>query len=674
MSRACPRFFVISTVLFLAACSSGSSSNGSGGAGARPSVCEPGEGPCTWSEVAPEVIEASFELGEEAYRRVVAEGYEAARQWLIEQPEVVYTASGSGALRFRIDGGLPVWVTGEPPLFLEDPAPASSAVAPKFVAGQDRTGDDKVNNRDWRQASVLSPIFTWSGEQAPELDFVFGLENVPGYAGQVEHIKDGDADLAAFSDWATKDLVYFVGHGNRVCDDKESQSSLLVCGTGLLTGEAIDPEGLRSLDSPGVTFTVMPNQNLLDVTVPGAYVFLEAPFFEWKYPSGLDDTLIVLMACRAGDGAPADDDYEPSDLVRTLNDAGAVVFSWTDVVWSDYIYETSQALLAELREGRSTEDTIAELERRGLDSFMRFYEPYDRTVTTELVAHGSQERPLRIREVVQLVDEDGKPLTDGTDVTQLLDAGGGASDTLSLSVRFDGLAPDQLGQASLRFELDGSSIGSPIVPSDAQAVPAAGPYTSRLAVRVNTGRELTPDRDYTLEAILDLPEGGESRFEVILGVRRCSWALTGPPEGPADGTFAAYNADEEATVFMFHPDPGGTEGPNVTLILDYIPVPGVNPLGEGSGNLSIFYPPSTAYVAGTEGNCLVNLDGGACEVPSPPAPTLTFDAFDSERAAGTIVGSMYRFTGPDSVDIVDVSIQFEARNQELFNFDVCGGG
>jgi hypothetical protein len=455
-----------------------------------------------------------------------AEGVEAAVAWLSSQAEVVDLQFGSGSVRFRIEGGRPEWITDEPALF---PAPEVLLPAQKSVAGEDLNSDGVRNNRDRRRALVLNAAYN-DFPEIPETGFLAGLFDVPGYERDIVQVVERDATVSAFGNWDEFDVVYIVAHGLRVCEDYLTQTTLPVCPTALLTGESSDFDSPAFPDVPGIEAV-----NYVGSAGNGTFsearvgIAVGADYFRHVYPNKLDHTVVVINACRAGDGDARDDVAVEPELLQALRGDDTVVFAWSDIAWLDDVRAMSDALIEVLAQGRTTIDAMAEMAVRGVTQFENDYFRENRTVHTDLIAWGALTDSIRIREVVEIVDHDGHPLTDGSGFDPWISTtpGDGQNDRIALFVRLYGLSEADLGSSRLQFKLDGASIGSPVTPTNAEPLPSRGPYAWSLRVpNIDTGRELARETRYELEAILELPEGGESRFATDVTILGCGFTVT----------------------------------------------------------------------------------------------------------------------------------------------------
>jgi hypothetical protein len=134
--------------------------------------CQRAGYPCTFSEMAPGIIEQSTALSDEVRNHMESGSLETALQWLRSQPDVVFAEGSETSILFRIKGGPQTWVLGQAIL---DGTPAPGKSAPRMkrsmgvseasnavdfidVVGEDTNSDGKRNNRDKKIALLLSPF------------------------------------------------------------------------------------------------------------------------------------------------------------------------------------------------------------------------------------------------------------------------------------------------------------------------------------------------------------------------------------------------------------------------------------------------------------------------------------------------------------------------------------
>lgn len=127
--------------------------------------CEREGYPCAWSDVAPEVAQRTDELARSSVARL-DDGASAGEiaVGLAALPEVASVATDGSVVRFRLEGGRPVWVAEASPEVLDLRSFATPAHAQQ--PGQSGSGpDDPIGKnppgkKPWKKALILAP-FQW---------------------------------------------------------------------------------------------------------------------------------------------------------------------------------------------------------------------------------------------------------------------------------------------------------------------------------------------------------------------------------------------------------------------------------------------------------------------------------------------------------------------------------
>ncbi len=127
--------------------------------------CETEGYPCTWAEVASEIVERTDDLAREGLGRM-ADGAAVPEVagWLASQGDVEAVMTDGRMVRFRLAGGRPVWVTEALPESFDTRGFASPAFAqpPGSGAGgpDDPIGKNPPGRIPWKKALILAP-FQW---------------------------------------------------------------------------------------------------------------------------------------------------------------------------------------------------------------------------------------------------------------------------------------------------------------------------------------------------------------------------------------------------------------------------------------------------------------------------------------------------------------------------------
>ena len=151
---------------------------------------------------------------------------------------------------------------------------------------------------------------------------------------------------------------------------------------------------------------------------------------------------------------------------------------------------------------------------------------------------GTRGSDMRIREVARLVHPAGdlfgdgigqewQParVGDGDDIESLIEGlpGDEEADFLRVMVEVDAIRPRQSDSTDVYLELDGKRIGDPMKLSQGEVRLVSNsdgmfdtPAYRVLFDRVPVGKDLEPFNEFELEAVVRLPEGGESRYSARL--------------------------------------------------------------------------------------------------------------------------------------------------------------
>ncbi len=434
-------------------------------------------------------------------------------------------------------------------------------------AGTDRTGSGDLSQRDPRQALVISAFYfeieyvaTAFGRDPDDFDGGATIAEIigttPGYFDPatnepyVTHVVNREPMehqnrdvLDAFYRLDEYDAMYISAHGTTECRDGECHSAIF---TGYqvedcaLYGEAIS-------DAHFMCGRIDYQAASGDTTGVRSYfsIAITSDFLLEHYPAGIRNAVVWFQTCEllySGE----DDTVTPErhHFYEFLKRGEySLFFAWDNVVLSERAVATATMFFREYTRMGVTSARAIDLLRlndrlsvtydsrlRGrsvtanLHRFGR-YVPTQRAADVEVRRQsGTAVSDLRIREVARILDADAEPLLDGASITPFLSSNGGdgGSDSLDLHVQVDGVLPDQASEFVIRFELDGRPIGQPVPLSDANPVPFDEPYSYLARVDgVAAGVEFTSNEPYALKLIVDLPEGGDSRYDVDVVAPLC---------------------------------------------------------------------------------------------------------------------------------------------------------
>lgn len=505
---------------------------------AGPLDCERLSYPCTWAEVAPAVFTRSVEIGDEALDRLGRDGLDAAHRWLSGVPGMAEVLAGTHVLYFRLEGGRPVWVRSILPAVESARAPAiSDAVPARYVVGEDRNSDEKVNQRDGRRVLILDPLTSGhplvpselnapvAGPQVAEL-----FRRSPAYRNGIDLRMNEAANVDAFARWDEYDVVHAAAESNLAhADEGPGRRFALTTGEWIPLDQAVrerDIWGRRGIE-------LMSCCAGLERPERGILLLVSLDFFRDVYPAGLDRTIVFLDNSRTL--------YLP--LARALVAAGSrssTLFAWQGD--------------RRAAEGAAARAAVYQLMMgEGLSALQTNLRLADRIQTTGntplasaaggILRHVLDRDNARAREIVTLLREDGAPLLEDTELEGLVDGalGDGKEDFLSVTARIEGMVDPEVGalvggvrvidlQARMNslsddalhtqiwLEFDGRPITDP---RGIFQEPRDGDVVTVRFDRVPLGQDLRRDRRYELEAVVELPrengEDGESRYSVMLG-------------------------------------------------------------------------------------------------------------------------------------------------------------
>jgi hypothetical protein len=519
--------------------------------------------PCSLADTPDELLEAAVALLDAALEQREQGSMDDVRAWLEAQPDVIEVIGDQHALRFRIEGCPPVWLldvseSAKAAAMTDRPAPAPAPAVRTFkflgdksVIGEDTNSDGLVDNHDQKRALVLAPYF-WQFQPHDESDLLQGqLQSLRGYAGNVVFKRNPTADaqnltLADYLYWNEFDLIHLSTHGQRIVHGNPPQTEIVIA-----TGVHWDFSNRRDVAYGGVLLL-------------GAYDFddqqsnrvielcLTHEFFLANYHGGLSDAMVVLSACETGDAGA-------NLLAESMAGDRFVMFGWTESVFSSSGFAASSLLMEQLGEGLTTSAALQAVDAAGLRTVMN-----PDGILTSFTRFAPGGGDLRLYELPQLLDLDGQVLQDGADLSHLVigAVADGASDRLLLISEVDGVREADRDQFTIRYRLAGNDLPGTY---DLATATQTGSFRYRVGHEVDLGFDLPAAATVPLEAVVDLPEGGQSRFRVDVaftvpgsaGQTECAPYQPTSPEGGLISYWSAPGTEESYSFTVPESDRGG---------------------------------------------------------------------------------------------------------------------
>jgi hypothetical protein len=338
------------------------------------------------------------------------------------------------------------------------------------------------------------------------------------------------------------------------------------------------------------------------------------------------------------------------------------MMGWTEIVYSSASASALAALVEAMARGVRAEEALEEVRAAGLD---RSVNRYGLTAVYKRFAPAGGDE--RLIEVPTILDDTGEALADGTNLSSSLDgkAGDGEPDVLTLTTKLAGVVEGTEGEYGVRYELGGQEIGTGYGLTTATRLDE---YTVTVEYEITLGRD-APTEETELEAIVDLPEGGESRYSANVNFKGdCGWTMSfsGPDHsGNYDGDLASVLRGPPTTIFLGDTGPTASP-PSVTIQFPKrLPtdVPTTLALGlSGSANPD---NQDGALEIGFEDALYRSGDGSPCCTPTDPqdtfpAPlTMTLEVNSSDRVEGTISGQVWAYAPGGTLPLRKASVQID---------------
>jgi hypothetical protein len=614
--------------------------------------------PCSLADVPQAVRDSSLAALQDAYDALAAGDLTDARALLESRPDVVEVILGDEAIRFRLEGGGPVWLIDVTDDLSPAPMVPTTGDGPASVVGEDTDNDGKVNNRDAKRAFVMSP-YKWQFGYWDQSTFLVSLlGSLPAYDGNVKYVANPDENdqnitLADWRSWDQYDAVFVNTHGGRISHGDHYH---VLLSSGVRADVSAKPPASTGLWYMAIRDTALKQSNAV------VEYGLASDFFRIAYSPGLDNAFVNFKSCKTG-GPGA------SEFAGALGSNDFVMMGWSETVSSSVSAKGLGALIESMALGVRVEEALDRLREEGLDRATNSHGKT--TVYTRLAPGGGDQRLI---EVPTILDDGGEALADGTDLSGSLDgvAGDGAPDVLTLSTRLAGVVEGTEQQYGVRFELDGDEVGTGYGLTLATRLDE---NTVEVEYDVELGRDAPVD-PAELEAIVQLPEGGESRYAARVNLGSdCGWTMifAGPDHGGSyEGGLSLVQRGPPTTIFLGD-NPAGPSFPSVTIFFpERLPteVPATLKIGlSGSANPQ---DQDGVMEIGFEDVVYNSGDGSPCCTPTDPQDTYTpaltmiLEENTPERVKGSISGQVWAFG-------IDGGVPLRKATVEI-NFDLSNGG
>lgn len=642
--------------------------------------CEREGYPCSYAEADPAAIELGVQVMDIA-DAVINDGGtipDAGARLELEE-DVVELVYDQLSLRFRVDGGPPMWLID--PVIMQ--SEATTAAANHVLArpiGQDDgpVGDQKEGEEPKHRSLVLAPfLWDFGTNEGPEVDRLIGTHDnyecdgcqrlVVSYRSKLDADKDGKPDdfssggvtLTDFQGWDRYDIIHVSTHGVQNCLNELDYTPQFStpdnsdCYTALFTGISVHQMVYETMSaSPafgagGVAWAKLAGGEECGGLEAGTSDYNEADCFEaglwWQvvttdffklgYPGGLDDKLIFLSACESMKGR---------DLAEALAGDNTTVLGWTESVDAG-IAEKVATKFYELYIGNGLEAEPAFEKAKmvvGEGGLLTRLRPkgggsYPNAVP-EIIRGGSPEP--RGREVIALRHVVfHQELEDGASLPVNGIAGDGKPDRLPVLVQVDGIEPGQdPASFTIHLKVNDTEASQTFVP-----VHQVGEYSYWGLPYIELPADVSQLQGVKIETWVDLPEGGRSR-NVIEGVDLAGCGWTGEMSGARNGPISGHEVMNMQEIADMDPQDladalGGAAG---------VPsIPGMGPLGGGDLAMTLGLVTEEGdhtFFVTERGQGAFNF--GVSEVYGSQGLNFTASNDENGRLTGTVSGTMVNAT------------------------------
>lgn len=483
--------------------------------------CEREEYPCSLSEADPQALSKIETIFIELWDIRDAGTMDDVRNYLAGHPDVIDAGGHGRFARFRIAGAPPAIFDDVTVVHPAVPALTATRAAtprqPREVVGKDSSGDGKIDNRDIKRAVVLAP-FEWEFAPFDESpDLAARLETLDAYTDNVVFKSNPSPESAniTLEDWlglGNFDVIVISTHGSRECEAD--------CSVWISSGVLWDTQNPPQFSTKGAYLeSNYDDENLESRTTTS--VTLSLDFFRFYYGGTLSNRLVTFSACETGN-------FEGRELATAMGGSNFVMSGWTEVVPADAAFATALAFYEELSKGLNTTEAFDIVSGLGLfpvlnsDGILTYFDRFS-----------PSDEDVRIIELPTLI-HDGDTMSDGANLAQLVvgTIGDGGADTLELTLQVDGVTEQSKSDFEIRYRVDDRDVPG-TYRLDSATLVSGYEYRYEVVHELALGFPLIPG-DLPIEVIVDLPEGGDSRFSVNAKLASCSFSVSLSGDRAAD--------------------------------------------------------------------------------------------------------------------------------------------
>ena len=615
-------------------------------------ACEAPAYPCTDAEVDPAVAERSHKLATDAAAQMLdGASFETAAAAIKAEPGIAEISADSDSIRFRLEGGRPIWVLPKPDgaATAERPSAAGALRAPsRGTTLAARPGAPRMaplaaprrivgTDPNAKKAVVLAPYaFNPSGGAAADVAGI--LRRTRGYANNVTYLANETAQAAnvqvnSFAHLAGNDVIFIDTPSGMICDhDKPDE-----CRGVLAAQELYGPDAYKD---------TLHEQGLERIfwREGGEAIGLSGYFFWTYYPNGIDDALIFV-------GGP---DIDTPDPIQYIIGSSSEIYWWSGQRDSAAAAEAMTSYVARLADtGRATSSVYQEMKSQlKVDG-----------ATWNAATPKGVELAMRIREVVTILDPaTGKPLQNGATIAVDGELGDGQPDLVPFLVQVDGLNPGEEDHTTINVTID--EVSDFYLPSNDAEKVAANTWQVGASFQ---HADLQEGQTLTIDALAQLAEEGISRQTLsfkVTGARKTPDEASPAPAdiSPSPGNVEigrVYEGTASAVTRLGYGDAKVTKVVNVRLVRD----PNDDP---GSKNVSFTVESGTMSwsLGGGGDGCSFSAPAAQVPIPASEFDALTITVPDNANQPYSYFGIGSLEDGPSTTVAMDcdsVEVEYEQR-------------